>query len=773
MTKQEQTHTHQARKICAQRRQGAKHRARLNTEQLEDRLAMSGIDLSDVEFRTIDGTDNNPNRPNQGAAETQQIRFGYGDDFPDDNGDQIILSPNPRVVSNAVLDQAASIPSGNHLTDWAFQWGQWVTHDMDLTRNGPQFNVLSDGVTVGDFNIPITEADDPFGLGNVIPFNRSEYFAGTGVGGNRREVVNSITSYIDASQVYGSDPARTAALRAAGGLLATSAGNLLPFWDPSSGLPNATPPQGAPGPGETPLFLAGDVRANEQANLTAVHTLFMREHNRLATRINALYPELSDDEVFEFARRLVGAEQQIITYNEYLPAILGYDLTPNADAYVYQPGTFNALGQLVGNVEGDVTNSFAHAAFRFGHSQINEATLLVGILNQVVGTLSIDDAFFNPSFLANNPGNLGRTLKGLAFQTGQEVDVHLVDGVRNNLFGNVGGGGIDLGALDIQRGRDHGLPDFNNLKNAYRAGAPYTSFADFAARNPIAAASGIVAQLEALYPTDPSNPGSTGINAIDAFVGMLAEDHLPGSNVGPVLNSIISNQFARLRDGDRFFYTGDAFLQLPEVKTVLDIDNVSLANVIRMNTGATGLQDNVFFDRSVLFFEAPDAGSNISVIAGSGVVSIVNTDNGNVLALRSLAGVERVVLAGSATSADVFNLFIASANNGIEDGVVAYGGGSTGDRLNVYGRLAHDTFTVSDSSFTANTVGVLRRGGGNPADNAISQLINGREVAVNDNDVFSWGFETTRLVTRGGNDTIIDPGLLALVFAWWDAHRDD
>jgi hypothetical protein len=405
-----------------------------------------------------------------------------------------------------------------------------------------------------------------------------------------------------------------------------------------------------------------------------------------------------------------------------------------------------------------VTNSFAHAAFRFGHTQINNFTLLVNVLNQVVGSLSIDDAFFNPSFLADDPGNLRRTLKGLAFQTGQEVDLHLVDGIRNNLFGNVGGGGIDLGALDIQRGRDHG-------------------FADFAARNPKAAAAGIVAALEALYPTDPLDPGNTGINAIDPFIGMLAEDHLPGSNVGPVLNAIIGNQFLRLRDGDRFFYTGDEFLQLPEVKAVLDINTVTLGKVITWNTGAIGLQDNVFFDRSVLFLETPAAGSNISLIAGAGVVTVLNTHTGSVLALRSLASVERVVLVGSNTAADVFNLFIGAANHGIEDGIVAYGRGSaagTNDVLNVYGRLfQHDTFTVTDSSFSTGSVTGLRRGGGNPPNNAVILSVSGRDVDVNGNKVFSTGFETTRLVTRGGNDTIIDLDALALVFAFWDAQNDD
>ncbi|MBM4069594.1 MAG: hypothetical protein FJ271_11685 [Planctomycetes bacterium] len=290
-------------------------RAHLQSEQLESRLVPS-IDLTAVEWRTIDGTSNNLTVLNQGAAETEQIRFGYGDDFPDDNGDQLAPGPNARSVSNAVLSQSGSILSNRLLTDWAFQWGQWVTHDMDLTRTGPEFNVLSDGTT-GDFRIPVLDAGDPFGQGTLIPFNRSEYFAGTGVNGERREVVNSITSYIDASHVYGSDPTRAAALRTfVGGKLATSAnGRLLPLWDPSTGLDNAD----ALGKGNQ-LFLAGDVRANEQLGLTVVHTLFVREHNRLADRIAQLYPSLNDEQIYQLARRLVGVEQQIITYEEYGPS---------------------------------------------------------------------------------------------------------------------------------------------------------------------------------------------------------------------------------------------------------------------------------------------------------------------------------------------------------------------------------------------------------------------------------------------------------------------
>lgn len=719
----------------------AKNRlARLLAEQLEERLVLTGeLDLIGVEWRSITGVGNNVALPNQGAAETRQIRFGYGAQFPDAFGDTIVTAPqraNPRTISNQLHAQGnVSLPSDRHLTDWVFQWGQWVTHDMDLTRTDAEFNVLSTGVT-GDFRIAVLDPADPlYNPANpFIPFNRSQYDVGTGVPGARREVVNSISSYIDASNVYGSDPARAAALRTfQGGKLKTSAnGQLLPLN--TAGLPNAD--QFGMGAG---LFLGGDFRANEQVTLTVVHTLFVREHNRLAERIHQLFPDLNDESIYQVARRIVGAEMQVITYEEYLPSVFGYDFAPDPDAAVYDP-TVNA----------SVTNSFAHAAFRFGHSQINENTLLVNAQGQTVDELSIREAFFNPNFLKNDPGNVGRMLKGLAYQIGQENDLKLVDGIRNSLFGPPGTGGLDLGALDIQRGRDHGLPDYNNLRGNYGL-TRVTSF------DQISSDPAIQARLQQLFGT---------VDNIDPFVGALAEDHLPGTSAGPLLHGLVGNQFIRLRDGDRFFYTNDSFFDSDAVKQILDLEDVSLANIIRWNTGVTGLQDNVFFDRSVLIFEAPDAGSNVSVVAGAGVVTLIDNQTLRPIATRSLSNVSQVILVGSNTAPDVFNVFIAAASGGIEDGVVVYGGGSAGDRLNVYGRpLTSDTFTVSGGTVSANTTS------GNNADVVLQRSVESRKVGVNGNNTFATGIETVRLVTLGGNDTIIDPALLAIVVSLWDPRN--
>jgi peroxidase len=573
--------------------------------------------------------------------------------------------------------------------------------------------VLSTGAT-GDFSIPVLDPNDPLGP-NPIPFNRSEFDPATGVPGARREVINSITSYIDASLVYGSDAVRAAALRThQGGRLKTSANGLLPPLN-NTGLPNAD--QFGLG---TRLFLAGDVRANEQSALTVTHALFVREHNRLAGRIQQLYPRLTDEQIYQVARRIVGAEMQVITYEEYLPAVLGFDHAPDPDDAAYDPA-----------VNATITNSFAHAAFRFGHSQISPRTLLVNNSGQTVGSLSIRDAFFNPDFLKNNPGNVERVLKGLASQLGQENDLLLVDGIRNNLFGPPGAGGLDLAALDIQRGRDHGLPDYNNLRARYDL-EEVTTFAEISS-DPV-----IQAKLAELF---------GNVDNIDPFVGALADDHLPGSSAGALIHAIVGNQFERLRDGDRFFYTNDAFLQSEAVRRIIDLDRVTLSQVIRWNTGITSLQDNVFFDKSVIVLRGPDAGANVTLVAADGFVKLTDTRTGQVIVRQPLRDVSQVILVGSDTAADVLNLFIANANGGLEDGIEVYGGDSAGDVVNVYGTSRRDTFVVDP-----------------------------RTITVNANTARHSGLETIRVVTLGGGDGVqIDPAIASIVsvLVWWDPLDED
>jgi peroxidase len=165
-------------------------------------------------------------------------------------------------------------------------------------------------------------------------------------------------------------------------------------------------------------------------------------------------------------------------------------------------------------------------------------------------------------------------LKYLASDNAQEVDTQVVDAIRNMLFGPPGSGGQDLLALDIQRGRDHGLADYNTARQAYGLPA-VTSFGQ------ISSDPNVQAQLQALY-------GS--VDNIDLLVGALAEDHMPGSAVGPTFQAILVDQFERTRAGDRLWFENT--FSGPELDA---LERVTLADVIRWNTGLTNLQDNVFY----------------------------------------------------------------------------------------------------------------------------------------------------------------------------------
>ena len=504
-----------------------------------------------LEHRSMDGHRNNFGDPSWGMAGTAQLKLAPTS-YTDGVSAPVASRPNPRTVSNLVSAQRDPVPNSVGASDFVWQWGQFLDHDI----------VLSTDDAADPFPIPVPLRDpvfDPAGTGQaVISFNRSASDPDTGTGtDNPRRQTNAATAFVDASQVYGPEASRALALRTGDGtgrLNTSHEGRLLPFND--QGLENDG------GRDLQDLFVAGDVRANEQVGLTAMHTLFVREHNRLAGIIAGQDPDLSGDEIYELARKIVGAQNQAVTFNEFLPVLLGPD----------------AIGPYSGydpSVDPGIAAEFSAAAFRVGHTMLSPNLLLIGADGQQQ-QMSLARSLFNPTFVVDN--GISAILSGLAAQPAQQVNPLVVDEVRNMLLKEPNGPVFDLAALNIQRGRDHGVGDYNTVRRAYGL-APVDSFAGISSdRN-------LQRVLRRAY---------GDVDDLDLWVAALAEDHVAGAMVGETLRAIIADQFRRLRDGDRFWFENDPyFLANPTLRD--EVRSTTLADIIGRNTPIEDeIQDNVF-----------------------------------------------------------------------------------------------------------------------------------------------------------------------------------
>lgn len=484
-----------------------------------------------TEYRSIDGTGNNRYQPELGASERPLQRTLGQDSSREPGGATEATLPSAREISNAVSAQTESTENHKGLSDMFWLWGQFLDHDITLVH------------TNADESAPITVPNgdpffDPMGTGDAtITFNRS--VSSLDADGLRQHP-NSITSFIDGSNVYGSDQATANALRSfEGGKLRISDGNLLP-----------TDEQGH--------FIAGDERANENPGLTSMHTLWMREHNRIAEQLSTQHPEWGDEKLYQEARRVVVAEIQAITYNEFLPNLLGEDAL--GDYQGYNPQT-----------NPEISNAFSAAAFRFGHTMLSPTLLRLDEDGQEIaaGHLSLREAFFAPDTVSE--AGIDPILRGFAAQTAQALDPMVIDDVRNFLFGQPGMGGFDLAALNIQRGRDHGLPSYNDSREAL--GLPRIDSFD----DPIW--QGDFGQKLAMVYDSPDE--------VDLWVGGLAEQHNGDSLIGETMNTLLAQQFHDLRAGDRFWYENQFSGQ-----DLHYLNNLSLSDVIKRNTDIQHIQDD-------------------------------------------------------------------------------------------------------------------------------------------------------------------------------------
>jgi hypothetical protein len=514
-------------------------------------ISCFGSHLLAEEYPNIDGSNNNLSNSTLGTPDTHLKRIAplaYSDGAEAMAGSD---RPNPRDISNIVANQTIDLPEPRGLSGMISLWGQFLSHDISLTESAFPFEAFNVDVPVGDVFF------DASNNGNkLLPFNRSDYDKSIeATTSTPRQQINEITTWIDGSVVYGSEQERADFLRTfKKGKLKTSEGNLLPF---NETLPNQGPPTSI-------TFIAGDVRANENVPLTAMHTIWVREHNRLARQIRRANDDLTDEAIYQKARALVTAQIQAITYNEWLPALLG-------------PHSLAPYTGYDDSVDPTVSHAFSVAAFRVGHTMLSNLVLRLDAEGNPIpeGNLALASAFFAPERIIFE-GGVAPVLRGAALQPSQTIDSFIINDVRNFLFGAPGFGGMDLVTFNIMRGRDHGLPDYNSVRVAF--GLPEkANFADINSDNEVNG------RLADVYES---------VDLVDPWVGMLSETSLPGASVGETIFTVFKDQFERLRDGDRFWYQ-----RVFEDEELAWIETQTLAKVVRRNTdikrGEIG--QNVFF----------------------------------------------------------------------------------------------------------------------------------------------------------------------------------
>lgn len=486
------------------------------------------------EYRSICGIINNKENPIMGQRGQPFARLGKAH-YANSAG-TMFSAVSARKVSNTLFTGSATLNAKN-ATSFAWAWAQFVANDLIRTETSEE-----------SADILVPPDDAVFTPRSYLPFKRTTY------AGTPRYQVNGSTSFLDGSVVYGDTPSRSSFLRLndGSGKLKTSDGDLLPKnTSIFANLPSNCDPA---------YFLAGDLRANQHLLLISLHTIFVREHNRKAEEIKLHNPLLTEEQIYQSARRYVVALIQSITYNEFLPILLGE----------------GALSPYCGyEKETNPTISIEFAAlFRVVLSMVPSTVLRLNENLESIarGPTQLSRSYFRPDRLAESEG-IDPILRGASQQICNSIGLNSANDIRN-VYTQLGQPATDLIAVMIQRARDHGIPPYNVLRATYNLPATRSYSA-------LTSDSQVKARLASVY---------TGLHEVDGIVGALAEAPVSDALVGELIWTSWKKQFEATRDGDRFWYEAVFYGDLLQ-----EIKSTKLADVIKRNSNiGSEMQANVF-----------------------------------------------------------------------------------------------------------------------------------------------------------------------------------
>ncbi|XP_071945323.1 salivary peroxidase/catechol oxidase-like isoform X2 [Antedon mediterranea] len=487
-------------------------------------------------YRTYDGSCNNVCNPSIGKSHTPPRRI-LPPVYSDEKASPRLSAaeeelPNVRNVS-VHFSHEENFNINCKYTDLVMHFGQLLDHDMD--HSVPEEVPCGCNRTDKCLPIPIPK-DDPYFTKPCMVFKRSQRTAVEGCPSAPTEHVNVITSYIDGSFVYGSTEHEAKKLRS------FVSGKLIVLKNPSgSHLKPILPHNPTHSKCKAQTIVkkcpsAGDKRASVQPGLHALHTVFVREHNRLTDKLTILNPHWNDERLFQEARKIVSAVFQHITYSEYLPVILGQKSVQRHNLATDSTYAYSDC------IDPSISSVFSSAAFRFGHSQIGSFVARADKNYQpTYDPLPLRGTFFNASVLDDaRAGGVDSIILGMLSIGLFNVDYQFSKDITEHLFSDPPNApGMDLLAINILRGRDHGLASYNDWRDVCGLGKADT-FADLTE---------ISKEVQLLLQKIYQN-----VNDIDAIIGMFSERHVDGALVGPTFSCILGEQFHNLKFGDRFWY---------------------------------------------------------------------------------------------------------------------------------------------------------------------------------------------------------------------------
>ncbi|KPM10364.1 oxidase/peroxidase-like protein, partial [Sarcoptes scabiei] len=346
-----------------------------------------------------------------------------------------------------------------------------------------------------------------------------------------RHQINVVSAFLDADIIYGRTLATSKRLRKfVGGKLRSTQTyrtiglkDLLPYKTQNADNGCERTGHGS----QSYCYDTGDDRSNVQIQLTVMHTVWLRHHNQIAEVLAEINPHWNDERIYQETRKIISAMIQHITYNEFLPIVVGRQ----------------------------AINKYGLNLAKYGYYHGYDSKINPGIPT------------LRQPFSLNHPGVLDSFLFGLINQPAYKVDSTMANEITNHLFQKPGEQfGLDLAAINILRGREMGVPGYNFMRE-YCGLPKLNHFNDLYGL----VENTTIRRYMQLY---------EDVDDIDFWSIGVAEQPLPGAMVGPTFACIISEQFSQLRNGDRFWYENGNGLHKFSPEQLKEIRNVKLARIL-------------------------------------------------------------------------------------------------------------------------------------------------------------------------------------------------